>query len=68
MTVGAGKMIQELRAPVTLGEDTGSIPNTHVVVHSHPQLQFQGIQCPLLTYVGTKHFHTYVQAKYLQHK
>lgn len=57
-------MTQKLRALVTLGEDTGLIPSTHVGVHSYPQLQFQGIQCPLLTYVGifTFTWYTYIHA------
>lgn len=37
---------------LVLAEDTGSIPSTEVTVHSYPQLQFQGIRCPLLTAVA----------------
>lgn len=31
------------RARVALEEDSGSVPSSHVVTHSHPQFQVQGI-------------------------
>lgn len=37
--VGAGKMVQGLRALVTLPEDPGSVPNTYMALNSHLQLQ-----------------------------
>lgn len=38
-----------------LAGDSGSIPRTHIVAHSNLQLQFHGIQLPLLTSTGKKH-------------
>lgn len=42
-------MALRLRALATLGENVGSVPRTHTVVPNHLQLQFEGIQCSLLT-------------------
>ena len=38
----------------------GAIPNTHMAAHNCLEFQFQGIWCPLLASVGTRH--TYIQA------
>lgn len=54
---GAGETSQPFRALVAPEEDPGLLPSIQVVVHSHPQLQFQGIEGPLLTSVGIKHSH-----------
>lgn len=40
---GEGSEIVQLQALVTFVEDLGSVPNTHVVTHNHPQHQFRGI-------------------------
>lgn len=37
-------MAQQLRALTSLAEDPGSVPGTRMVVHSHLDLQFQGVQ------------------------
>lgn len=39
-------------------EDLESVPNTHTVAHHHLELQSQGIGCPLLVSIGTRHAHT----------
>lgn len=46
-------MTQGLRELDSLPENLGTIPISHVVTHSHLQLQFQRIQCPLLVSIGT---------------
>lgn len=38
-------MTQWLKAPVTLSDDLGSFPNTHMMIHNH---LIEKIQCPLL--------------------
>lgn len=51
-----------------LVQDLASIPINCVLVHCHPELQFQGVKCPLLTSVGnvyTHKAHAYMQAKIL---
>ena len=50
-------MAQQVRALTVLAEDSSSVPSTHMVAHSHLQLQYQGTQDPLLTSVGTRHAH-----------
>lgn len=45
---GSGEMAG-VRAFAAVAEDPGSVPIAHVVAQSHPQLQFQGSQHPLLT-------------------
>ena len=47
------KTVQGLRALPALSENPGAIPRIHVVAHNCLQLQFQGINHPLLTLVGT---------------
>ena len=59
-------MIQLLRVPVVPVEDPGSVLSTHVVVYSHPQTQFQGIQCHTLASVSTRQEHS-VRARGLPH-
>lgn len=61
----AGQMTQWLRVLVILAEDMNLISRTCMVVHNHVLLQFQGVQPPLLTSVGTAHMcgtHTCIQA------
>lgn len=51
-------MAQQLRASFALAEDLDLIPGTHGVLYN------QGIWCPLLTSIGTRHmWYTYIQAK-----
>lgn len=50
-------MVQQLRTLVAFAENVHSVPRTHMVVHNHPQFQFQGTGQFLLTPVGTKHTH-----------
>jgi hypothetical protein len=47
------EMAQQFRALFVLAEDTSSPAPT--VAHSCPQLQCQGIQCPLLIPAGSGH-------------
>lgn len=51
----AGLVLHWLRAPAAFEEDSGSIAITHTVAHSPSKLQFQGVACLLLTFVGTRH-------------
>jgi hypothetical protein len=63
--LGPGEMAGWLRASAPLPEGPGSVPGTHMVTYSHPELQLQRFCYPLLTSVGTRHTrgdHTYVQA------
>ena len=58
-------MAHQFRALAILAEDLGSIPSTHMMAQNpiNSQLQFQGIQCPLLASKGTRHacgMHTYM--------
>ena len=48
LSMGAGVMVCLLAILTALAEDLGSIPSTHMAVHNHMELQFQGLQCPLL--------------------
>lgn len=48
------EMTKWLNALVALAEDPDSNPSTNMVANNHLQLQFQWIQCPLLTSTGTK--------------
>jgi hypothetical protein len=48
-------MAQWLRTLAALTEDLGLVPSAHMVVYNHLKLQFQGIRCPLLNFVGTMH-------------
>lgn len=50
-------MALQLRTLVTLPEDSGSIPSTHMAVYKHLKLQFQGIQCPIVASISTRHKH-----------
>lgn len=50
-------MPHQLRALVVLEEDPGLIPRTHISARSPPGLQFQGIQCSLLTSRSTRCTH-----------
>ena len=59
-------MIQLLRVPGVPVEDPGSVLSTHVVVYSHPQTQFQGIQCHPLASVSTRQEHS-VRVRGLPH-
>ena len=43
MHVWAEKMDQQSQALATLAENKGLVPSTHMVAHTHPQLQFQVI-------------------------
>ena len=67
------EMAQWLRVLAGLAE--AMVPITDMVIHTHSQLQFQGIQRPLQTSAGTRHargahayihtyMHTYIQAKH----
>lgn len=51
---GSGEMALRLSVFDALAEDPGSVPSTHVVTHN----QFQGIQCPRLVYMVTRHVHS----------
>jgi hypothetical protein len=42
------------RALAALPKDPDSVLCTHMVAHNHLQLQFQGIQCPLLASLGNQ--------------
>jgi hypothetical protein len=56
-----------VRALVTFAEYPGSVPITHMASYNCPQLQFQGIWCPLLICMGIRHIHgaqMYMQAKH----
>jgi hypothetical protein len=44
-----------LKALVALPEGPGLVPSTHMAAHNHLQLQLQGIQCPLVASLGTRH-------------
>lgn len=65
-----------LRAPFALAEDPGMVSRTHMVVHNHLWLHFQGIWCPLppswgLHACGACMFtppHTHTRANILTHK
>jgi hypothetical protein len=46
-------MAQCLGALAVLAENLGSIPGTQIEAHNCLQLQFQGIQCPLLASMDT---------------
>lgn len=48
-------MIQQLRTLVALAGDLDSILSTHMATDNHLQLQFWGIQLPLLASVRTEH-------------
>lgn len=59
-------MAQWFRALVTLAEDSGSNPRTHVVAHKHAQPQFQGIK---LTHTGCTYTHlckTFIHTKLIK--
>lgn len=63
--LGAGEVIWQLRLTLALAEYLGLIPSTDMAAYKHSELQFQGIQYPLLTSGGTKHIigtHTFIQA------
>lgn len=51
-------MVHLLRALIALAGDLSLVPRTHIVAPNNLQLQFQGIQQPLLTSASTKHTHT----------
>jgi hypothetical protein len=53
VTFGAGKTAQLCRILVALAEDLGSIPNSHMVAHNHPQFQFPGD--PTASYKPCRH-------------
>ena len=59
-------MAQGLRTQVTLAEDWGSVPSTHMTANTFPYLQFQGFQAlfwpPWVLYVHS--VHTYMQSKH----
>lgn len=48
-------MAQWLRAFASLAEDLESVLSTHTVTHHHLELRSQGIGCPLLVSIGTRH-------------
>lgn len=50
-------MVQQLIALAVLAEDPGSFPRIHIVIHNHQNLKFQGIKCPHLASVSTRHIH-----------
>jgi len=54
-------MAQLLTAPDTLREDQGSIPNTHMASSTVHNPSARGIQCPLLTSIGTRYGRTHKQ-------
>lgn len=57
--LGGGELFKALE----LAEDPNSIPNTYTMGYNHPQLQFNGIQCSLLT----KHVHdTHMMHAYIR--
>lgn len=61
---GAEETAQWSSTPAALQKKLSSIPSSHMVVHNHPYLQFQELQCPLLILIGTRHTsgaHTYMQ-------
>ena len=51
-------MAQHLRVPAAFAEDPGSVPSTYMAAHTCQDLQFQGIQDPLLNSTGTRHAYT----------
>lgn len=54
--IGAGD-ISETKDTCCSGEDISLFLNTHIVACNHLKLQFQGILCPLLTSMDTRHIH-----------
>lgn len=54
----AGKMSQQLRALTAFAEDLGSFPNTYILAHNHPQIQFPGYPMSSLASKNTKHAHS----------
>lgn len=48
LNIGAGEMVKWLKALVALAEDAGLASSACMVAHSHPYLQFQELQHPLL--------------------
>jgi hypothetical protein len=46
-------MAQQLKAPTVLAEDLSSVLNTHIMAHSHLELQFQEIRTLPPSSVGT---------------
>lgn len=55
--LGTRKLARPLRAIVILSEDSGFMPGTHmpVMTISNSELQFQGIQPHIQSFVGTRH-------------
>lgn len=49
---GLGEMAQWWLRALALAEDTGSIPSIHVKAYNHWHLQFQEMECALLTSLG----------------
>lgn len=50
-----GGTARQLQARTDHPEDLGSIPRIHTVAQNHLELQFQGIQSPLLVSSNTRH-------------
>jgi hypothetical protein len=49
-------MAQQLTARVAIAKDLSLVLSTLMAAHTHLELQFWGIQCPL-TFKGTRHAH-----------
>lgn len=61
----SGRDAQQLKH-LLLSRGSSSVPSTQTVTYNHLELQFQGIQCPFLLSVGTRHIHdinAHIQAK-----
>lgn len=54
---GTREMTQQLRVLAALPEGLVLIPSTHIAVHSHLQLQCQGICSPPWVSMSTRHTH-----------
>lgn len=64
-------MVLWLKALVALSEDLGSVSSHIMVVHNHPQLQFQEVEYLLLISVGLSHVYgayAYIHLKQRSYK
>jgi hypothetical protein len=47
------EMVQQLKEPATLSENSAFIPSIHMAAENHLYAQFQVVWCPLLAFTGT---------------